>query len=80
MQWTGTGWNLSRRSGLIAPRLLGTPDRYRRRGWSLAAIAGNLGITFQHHDAVEDARASGEIVLRAFQHTGLDIDGWMGRS
>ena len=56
------------------------PDRYRRRGWSLAAVAGNLGITFQHHDAVEDARASGEIVLRAFQHTGLDIDGWMGRS
>ena len=53
------------------------PDHYRRGGWSLAAVAGNLGITFQHHDAVEDARASGEIVLRACQHTGLDIDGWM---
>ena len=55
------------------------PDRYRRRGWGLAAVAGDLGITFKHHDAVEDARASGEIVLRACRHTGLDIDGWMER-
>ena len=55
------------------------PNNYRRRGWSLAAIAGDLGIAFQHHDAAEDARASGEIVLRACQHTGLDIDGWLER-
>ena len=56
---------------------LAWPESYRRRGWSLAAIASDLGITFQHHDAVEDARASGEIVLHACRHTGLDIDGWL---
>ncbi len=55
------------------------PDQYRRRGWGLAAVAANLGITFHHHDAVEDARVSGEIVLRACQHTGLDIDEWLKR-
>lgn len=54
------------------------PHRYnRRRGWGLAAIAADLGITFNHHDALEDARAAGEIVLRACRRTGLDIDGWL---
>ena len=55
------------------------PERYRRRGWSLANIAGDLGIAFKHHDALEDARAAGEIVLRACRKTGLDIDGWLAR-
>ena len=53
------------------------PERYRRTGWSLANVAGDLGISFRHHDAVEDARAASEIVLRACLHTGLDIDGWL---
>ena len=52
------------------------PQKYRRR-WNLAPIAGDLGIVFRHHDAAEDARAAGEIVLRACRHTGLDIDAWL---
>ena len=55
------------------------PQRYRSR-WSLALISGDLNIEFSHHDAAEDARAAGEIVLRACQHTGLDIDGWLQRA
>lgn len=55
------------------------PERYRRTGWSLAGVAGDLGITFRHHDAVEDARAAAEIVLRACIHTGIDIEGWIAR-
>ena len=54
------------------------PEKYRRR-WSLSLIAGDLGIDFRHHDAAEDARAAGEIVLRASRHTGVDIDGWLER-
>ena len=61
-------------SAMIARRAW--PERYGRR-WSLAVIAGGLGIAFRHHDAVEDARAAGEIVLQACRHTGLDIDGWV---
>ena len=56
------------------------PEKYRRRGWNLANIAGDLGITFRHHDAVEDAREAGEIVLHACRHTGLDINGWLERA
>ncbi len=66
-------------SAMIARRAW--PHKYnRRRGWGLASIAGDLGINFRHHDALEDARAAGEIVLKACHHTGLDIDGWLKRA
>lgn len=52
------------------------PRRYAR-SWNLARIAGDLGIDFRHHDAVEDARAAAEIVLHACQQTGFDIDDWI---
>ena len=64
-------------SSIVARRAW--PQRYRRR-WNLALIAGQLGIEFRHHDAVEDARAAGEIVLRACRHTGVDVDGWLKRA
>ena len=63
-------------SAIVARRAW--PERYRRK-WNLAPIAGDLGIAFRHHDATEDARAAGEIVLRACQYTGLDIGGWLKR-
>ena len=55
------------------------PERYHAGGYGLASIAGDLGIAFRHHNAVEDARAAGEIILHACKHTGLDIDGWIDR-
>ena len=61
-------------SAMIARRAW--PRKYRSR-WNLALIAGDLGIAFHHHDAAEDARAAGEIVLSACRHTGIDIDGWL---
>ena len=55
---------------------LAWPSRFgRRRG--LASIAGDLGIAFEHHNAVEDARAAAEIVLLACQSTGLDVEEWL---
>ena len=53
------------------------PDRYDESGWGLKKIAADLGIEFLHHDAAEDARAAAEILLRACQHTGLDVDDWL---
>ena len=63
-------------SSMVARRAW--PERYRRR-WSLALIAGDLGIAFRHHDAMEDARAAGEIVLQACKHTEMDVEGWLER-
>ena len=56
------------------------PDRYSRRGYGLASVAHDLGIEFRHHDALEDATAAAEIVIRASKETGLDIPGWLQRT
>jgi DNA polymerase III subunit epsilon len=55
------------------------PDKYAVRGYRLANVAADLGIKFQHHDAGEDARVAAEIVLRACETAGLDLDGWIIR-
>ena len=55
------------------------PERYGRAGYGLKNVAMDLGVSFQHHDAQEDARAAAEIVLRACAATETDIAGWLGR-
>lgn len=55
------------------------PDNYGVHGWGLKNIAKELGISFRHHDALEDARAVAEIVLRACDAAELDIEGWLQR-
>ena len=55
------------------------PDRYGKRGWGLKNIAADFGIPLKHHDALEDARASAEIVLLACDVANLDIEGWLQR-
>ena len=55
------------------------PDEYGVRGWGLKNIAKNFGISFKHHDALEDAKVAAEIVLRACDESKLDIDGWLQR-
>jgi len=48
-------------------------------GYGLANITKALGIVFQHHLAQEDARAAGEVVLRAIAATGINLDDWLIR-
>ena len=50
-----------------------------RAGYGLKSIARDLGVSFQHHDAQEDARAAAEIVLRACAATETDIAAWLGQ-
>jgi DNA polymerase-3 subunit epsilon len=51
-----------------------------RRGYGLAPVAERLGIQFKHHNAAEDARAAGEIILHAIRETGLSLDDWLIRA
>ena len=53
------------------------PERRGNRGYRLASLAADLGISFRHHDALEDARAAAGVVLYACLETGLDIDDWV---
>ena len=55
------------------------PDSYGRGGYRLKNIAKNLGISFKHHDALDDARAAAEIVIHACAATETDIEGWLRR-
>lgn len=55
------------------------PDRFGKSGYGLANVTKELGISFKHHDALEDARAATAIVLRACNETGLSIEGWLER-
>ena len=50
-----------------------------QRGYGLAPLAEKFGISFSHHDAAEDARAAGMILVRAMADTGLDVAGWVDR-
>jgi len=54
--------------------------QFARGGYGLAKVAEHCGIKFRHHDALEDARAAGEILLRAMSEHGLGISDWLDRS
>jgi len=56
-----------------------TWSEFARRGYGLGNVCDVLGIQFKHHDATEDARAAGEVLLRAIEISGLDIEGWLRR-
>ena len=50
-----------------------------QRGYGLAALALKLEIDFEHHDAAEDARAAGIVLVRAMSEMGLDLVGMVER-
>ncbi|MCE7797263.1 transposase [Sphingobium sufflavum] len=43
----------------------------------LNVLARFLGLKHRHHDALSDARAAGMVILKAIEHTGIDLAGWM---
>ncbi len=55
------------------------PQRFARSGYGLVSVAESLEIEFQHHNAQEDARAAGEIVMRAVAATSISVEGWLTR-
>lgn len=48
-------------------------------GYGLANVCERIGYKFRHHDALEDAKASGRVLLAAIDATGLDIGAWLKR-
>jgi len=48
-------------------------------GYGLKNVASELGIQFEHHNAQEDARVAGEILLQAIAQTGMSLDDWLIR-
>lgn len=52
---------------------------FSKRGYGLQNVCESIGYTFQAHDALEDAKAAGNIVLAAIKQTGIDLNGWLER-
>ena len=51
--------------------------QFSRSGYGLANVAEFLGIKFQHHDALSDARAAGLILMQAMLTSNLGLDEWL---
>jgi DNA polymerase-3 subunit epsilon len=54
-------------------------SQFSWKGYGLKNVTEALGIEFKHHVAEEDARAAGEILLRAIAKTGLSLEEWLVR-
>lgn len=53
--------------------------QFSRSGYGLPNVAAYLGIEYQAHDALEDARCAGLVLLRAMAETGLSPEQWLNR-
>lgn len=57
--------------------------RVARRAWPelsshrLNVLTKFLGVRHKHHDALSDARAAGMVIVRAIEHTGIGLAGWL---
>lgn len=49
-------------------------------GYGLKDVARELGISFRHHDALEDAVACGKVFLAAVAESGVPVDEWVVRA
>ena len=54
-----------------------TWDAVARKGYGLANLASMLGIEFKHHDALEDAKAAGQVLCAAVNESGIDAQAWL---
>jgi DNA polymerase III subunit epsilon len=50
-----------------------------RSGYGLAEVSKRIGYTFEHHNALEDAKASGQIMIAAMRESGLDLEAMLKR-
>jgi DNA polymerase-3 subunit epsilon len=57
-----------------------TWEECARSGYGLANVCKIIGYEFKHHDALEDAKAAGQIILAAIDKTGLDINEWLSHA
>jgi DNA polymerase-3 subunit epsilon len=53
--------------------------QFSKSGYGLANVATTFGIKYKAHDAAEDARCAGEILMLAVGQTGLSVEQWLVR-
>ena len=53
--------------------------QFARKGYGLANVSKTIGFEFQHHDALEDAKAAGAVLIEAIKLTNLGLADWLKR-
>lgn len=56
-----------------------TWPRFAKRGYGLKSLAQWCGFEFRHHNAAEDAKAVGHILIRAVADSGIPVEDWVAR-
>lgn len=56
-----------------------TWPEFSRSGYGLSNVAAHFGVEYKAHDALEDARCAGLLLLRAIGETGLSPEQWLAR-
>lgn len=56
-----------------------TWTQFSRCGYGLPNLCDHIGYDYSAHDALEDAKAAGQVMLAAIAYTGLTIDDWLNR-
>lgn len=51
--------------------------QFASSGYGLRNVCDKIGIEFHHHDALEDAKAAGYIMLAASKELSIDLPGWL---
>lgn len=49
------------------------------KGYGLASVCSRIGYEFEHHDALDDAKAAGFVLLAAIRESQQDLDQWRRR-
>ncbi len=52
---------------------------FSKSGYGLSNVAAHFGIDYRAHDALEDARCAGLLLLRAVAETGISPEQWLTR-
>jgi DNA polymerase-3 subunit epsilon len=56
-----------------------TWKEFSKSGYGLLNVCEAIGYKYRPHDALEDAKAAGQIMLAAMEQSGLDLNGWLTR-
>ncbi len=54
-------------------------QQFAKRGYGLENLCNYIGYEFKHHNALEDAKATGQVVLAAIKQTGIGLNEWIKR-
>jgi len=50
-----------------------------KNGFGLSSLCRRIGYEFKHHDALEDAKAAGFVLLAAIKESEINLESWINR-